>query len=64
MTEQTDSGRKLADRFGIHLLLDNSVQIAGVRFAGGTLWTDFQTVGRSDTRSKMAEAAGREGMSD
>jgi hypothetical protein len=38
--------------------------IAGTRFLGGTLWTDFVTVGRGDGRAKIAEAAGRTGMND
>lgn len=64
MAEQLDAGRELADKLGINLLLDDTVVLDGTRFLGGTLWTDFMTVGRGDTRAKIAEAAGREGMSD
>lgn len=31
-----------AQHRGIHLLSDNAVVIAGVRFVGGTLWTDYE----------------------
>lgn len=64
MTEQLDAGRELADRLGINLLLDDAVVLGETRFLGGTLWTDFMTVGRGDVRAKMAEAAGRDGMMD
>lgn len=53
--DQLDRGRELADRLGIDLLLDSSVEIDGTRFVGGTLWTDF----RLDTwslHSAMREA--------
>jgi 3',5'-cyclic AMP phosphodiesterase CpdA len=64
MTEQLDAGRELADRLGIHLLLDGAAVIDGTRFLGGTLWTDFATVGRGNFKAKMSEAAGRTGMND
>jgi 3',5'-cyclic AMP phosphodiesterase CpdA len=32
--------RDQAAKVGVHLLLDNSVDLAGVRFVGGTLWTN------------------------
>ena len=40
--DQLDRGRELADRLGIDLLLDSSVEIDGTRFVGGTLWTDLR----------------------
>jgi 3',5'-cyclic AMP phosphodiesterase CpdA len=64
MTEQLDASRELAEKLGINLLLDDAVVLGDTRFLGGTLWTDFMTVGRGDIRAKIAEAAGREGMSD
>jgi Icc-related predicted phosphoesterase len=35
-------GRDTASKHGIHLLLDNAVILDGVRFVGGTLWTDLR----------------------
>lgn len=35
-------GRDAAARHGVHLLLDNAVTLDGVRFLGGTLWTDLR----------------------
>jgi predicted phosphohydrolase len=35
-------GRDAAARHGVHLLLDDSVTLDGVRFMGGTLWTDLR----------------------
>lgn len=58
-------GRELADRHGIHLLDDSSAELDGVRFLGGTLWTDFASVGSGmSTTVKMRVAAGRDGMND
>lgn len=64
MTEMRKRGLDLAAALGIHLLDDSSVEIAGVRFAGGTLWSDFMSVGYGNIRAKIAEAAGRFGMTD
>jgi predicted phosphodiesterase len=35
-------GRDAAARHGIHLLLDDALSLGGVRFLGGTLWTDLR----------------------
>ena len=35
-------GRDKASQHGIHLLLDDAVILDGVRFVGGTLWTDLR----------------------
>ncbi|CAN7343210.1 hypothetical protein LJR009_002877 [Bosea sp. LjRoot9] len=40
------AGRELADRLGIHPLDPGTIVIDGVRFIGGTLWTDFDLLGR------------------
>jgi 3',5'-cyclic AMP phosphodiesterase CpdA len=63
MVEQMDAGRELADKLGIHLLLDDTVVMDGTRFVGSTLWTDF-AIGRGNSAAKIAEAAGRNGMND
>lgn len=62
--ELTEMGLELADKLGITMLMDSSQVIDGVRFAGGTLWTDFMTVGRANIRAKMAEASGQRGQND
>jgi len=55
-------GRDFAARFSnIHLLENAAVDIDGVRFIGGTLWTDFRLLGRDPTLV-MADAA--TGMND
>lgn len=64
MAEQMDAGRELADKLGIHLLMNDQVVLDGTRFIGATLWTDFLSVGLGGLSSKMAEAAGRDGMND
>lgn len=40
--EARRSARQIADDIGIQLLDDSSACIDGVRFVGGTLWTDFR----------------------
>ena len=35
-------GRDAAARHGVHLLLDDAVTFDGIRFLGGTLWTDLR----------------------
>jgi Icc-related predicted phosphoesterase len=64
MLEQQDAGRELADKLGIHLLMNDTVELAGSRFIGATLWTDFASVGVGSTTAKMKEAEGRFGMND
>lgn len=64
MPEMRRRGADLAGGLGINLLDDSSVEIDGVRFLGGTLWTDFASVGHGDLRAKISEATGRFGMND
>lgn len=64
MVEQIDAGRELADKLGIHLLMDDVVELDGTRFLGGTLWTDMASVGLGSTLHKMRQSAGRDGMND
>jgi predicted phosphodiesterase len=47
--------RVCARELGIHLLDNDEVVIAGVRFLGSTLWTDFNLFGEELKRSAMAE---------
>ncbi len=53
---------RMATDLGIHLLDDSSTEIGGIRFAGGTLWTDFGLFEDEDEntaftrRACMAEA--------
>ena len=47
--------RQAADETSVHLLMDESVIIDGVRILGSTLWTDFAIDG--DERRAMAMAA-------
>lgn len=54
--DQQYRGRELAEKLGIHLLMDDTVVLDGVRYIGGTLWTDMATVGRGMLHSKMREA--------
>lgn len=45
MDQILDQGRDAARQYGIHLLSDDAVTIAGVRFLGSTLWTDYRIEG-------------------
>jgi Icc-related predicted phosphoesterase len=60
----------MAADLGIHLLDDSSADIDGVRFAGGTLWTDFRLFEDTDEnttftqRACMAEAKSKFGDFD
>ncbi len=45
------------------MLLDEQVHLKGVKYLGGTLWTDF-SLGRGSLASHIAEARGRFGMND
>lgn len=42
LADARKAATEAADRFGIHLLDDSAVTIAGVRFIGSTLWTDYE----------------------
>ncbi|MFZ2160815.1 MAG: metallophosphoesterase [Sideroxyarcus sp.] len=47
--------RAVARELGVHLLDTNEVVIAGVRFLGSTLWTDFNLFGEELKKTAMAE---------
>ena len=64
MAEALDRGREAAARTGVHLLSDDAVVLAGPRFAGGTLWTDFVSVGIGNPTYKQRRAQGRDGLND
>ncbi|MCW6507065.1 metallophosphoesterase family protein [Lichenifustis flavocetrariae] len=61
MDEILTVGRDAAERYGIHLLSDDAVTIAGVRFLGTTLWTDYRVEG---TPIQAAMRAAEKGMND
>lgn len=46
-------GRAVAKAAGIMLLENNWAEIAGVRFVGGTMWTDFALDGRNNVDTAM-----------
>lgn len=37
--------REIASKLGVHLLDEDTIEIDGIRFAGCTLWTDYQVNG-------------------
>jgi predicted phosphodiesterase len=47
--------RVAARELGVHLLDNDEVEIAGVRFLGSTLWTDFNLFGEELKKTAMAE---------
>lgn len=56
--------RERASQLGIHLLENDTVEIAGARFIGATLWTDFRLSFDPPMFERMRVARGREGMND
>lgn len=54
--------RKLTQNTNIHLLDDDELILDGVRFLGGTLWTDFNLFGQA--RSPFAVLDAQAGLSD
>ena len=56
--------RERADRRGIHLLSDASVELAGLKIVGATLWTDFSSVGAEPLEEKLRQAGGLRGLND
>lgn len=54
--------RKVAGKLGIHFLENDVVEIAGVRFLGSTLWSDFQLYGNE--RALNSIQAARNSISD
>ncbi len=61
--DQMERGRERAAALGVHLLLDDTVEIGGTRFLGGTLWTDFR-LGSFGLTHAFRTAQGRYGMMD
>lgn len=59
-----NGARERANQLGIHLLENDTVEIAGARFIGATLWTDFRLGFDPPMFEKMRAARGREGMND
>jgi len=63
MRDQMERGRDRAAMLGIRLLMDDEILIGGVRFLGGTLWTDFR-LGSFSLTHGLRTAQGRDGMVD
>jgi Icc-related predicted phosphoesterase len=47
--------REAAQALGVHVLDGDSIDIEGVRFAGCTLWTDYQANGEPESAMRIAE---------
>lgn len=62
--EVLDQARATAAKLGIHLLENDCIEIAGARFIGCTLWTDFRLQTDIPMFEKMQKARGRFGMND
>ncbi|WP_345821823.1 metallophosphoesterase [Methylobacterium fujisawaense] len=56
MDEERVLGRRAAERHGVTLLDDDTVEVGGVAFSGGTLWTDYAIDGAGGRRRAMAVA--------
>ena len=54
-TETLQQMRVVARELGVHLLDNDEVVIAGVRFLSSTLWTDFNLFGEDLKKAAMAE---------
>jgi 3',5'-cyclic AMP phosphodiesterase CpdA len=61
--EQIAEGRELADRLGIHLLMNDTVTVAGLRLFGATLWTNL-ALGSHSYGHARGTAEGYGGMKD
>jgi len=55
VSEEAARARELAERLGVHFLMQGSVTIDGVRFLGTTLWTDYALYDDARTGMMMAE---------
>lgn len=62
--EILSKARSRAAELGILLLENDTIEVAGVRLIGATLWTDFQSVVPRPLSEKLAQARGRNGMND
>lgn len=47
-------GTTPAEDMGVHLLMDDEIELGGVRFLGTTLWTDFAIHGTPDASMDFA----------
>lgn len=57
--ESIKAARSLRDRYPhIHFLENGAVEIGGVRFIGGTLWTDFRVLGGDPAFAMIAAETG------
>ncbi|MDV3253693.1 metallophosphoesterase [Devosia sp. BK] len=64
VSEILNAGRERAYKRGITLLSDDIVDIAGIRFIGSTLWSDFCSIGSASLSEKIRRASGRNGLAD
>ncbi|MFD1951588.1 metallophosphoesterase [Sphingomonas arantia] len=55
--QEATRARLVAANLGVHMLMDDEIEIAGIRFLGATLWTDFAIHGTPS--ASMSVAAGR-----
>lgn len=51
---ETERARRFAEARNIHMLMDEDVEIMGVRFLGTTLWTDFALDGMPELSMRVA----------
>lgn len=51
--------RELCEGSNVQLLDDSATEVAGVRFLGTTLWTDFRLFGEGESRQVAEQAAAR-----
>lgn len=56
VADETIRAREIADELGIHLLIDEAVEIDGVRFLGSSLWTDYDLYGTRRPSMDVAAA--------
>lgn len=63
-SEILSKARFRAAELGILLLENDTIEVAGVRLIGATLWTDFRSVLPRPINEKIAIARGRNGMND
>jgi Icc-related predicted phosphoesterase len=58
------NARRICNALGITLLDDSAAEIGGVRFVGGTLWTDFALNGSAAAEIEKSMAEARVSMAD
>lgn len=51
---ETARARHAARKLGVHFLMDEEVEVAGIRFLGATLWTDFAIHGTPEASMNLA----------